>query len=863
MKKNIEQILLPANGSLDLTVVKTVNMHEEIYWSVLIGLAEIERLPHDKNHIVFKILVGRFYNTGHRLNNLSQVFGVSEKTIRKWGNALKLGSVEEMNRSFAGNANKLKFTNEVLGYAKGVYIFLKGQVKNYRQLTIEAVKERYKITISGERLRQLLLIEKTQEENESSNSKEIESNDFMETRPDNQKKEKLKNLDEIESNSLENIQKTEGLIIPENLEETEDLGQSKKDKKGNCSCEVNSISGQNATPSSNYFPFLGLPLGGVETCNKPVLLQHCGLLLFSPWIDLVFPEKDSENNLNKQWLSHFLLGGVNIEQSKHISFESLEKLIGPVIKDKGTQRSLLKEQASLNSVLDLCERNGRLINSGLIDEISLYYDPHTKEYTGMHPWLKAWIAHSKKIAKGMHSDFIHTTDGSPCFVQIFDNYYDLRERFFICIQSFKKLYPTQVTNEQRFTWIVDRGIFGIDTLLQINELGDNIITWEKGYKQNGWDSKMPYKVTELSKPKNNSKDIVRTFFQYQESEWEVNSEFKKIIVRAKKANGNEIEVAIIVTALCCFSAEKIIKLMFNKWIQENDFKFLSAFFGIDQIISYRYFTYEEIAHLFQDRLIEAQEYKEVNKERLLLEKKLTQAVRSRYNQENKMQKKLDKLNNEKRKRIDKLKSIDSQIKSTSNQTRAKKLIKNAKKLKILIARYPSREEKLQKSEQGKIDKLSDEISNFEHDIQEFSDKLMILIKSESRLECLIEGEYVIPDVAAKNHIDSIKIMARNIFYELLKIFRPMYDNFRDDCAILRELTRLSGLVMKKGNVICINLWSQADYPKKNLEVIEQFISTMTFFINAHFENRASKIQIQLLPSSVKIEDIINPAFLSN
>jgi hypothetical protein len=303
--------------------------------------------------------------------------------------------------------------------------------------------------------------------------------------------------------------------------------------------------------------------------------------------------------------------------------------------------------------------------------------------------------------------------------------------------------------------------------------------------------------------------------------------------------------------------------MFNKWIQENDFKFLAAFFGIDQIISYRYFTYEEIAHLFQDRLIEAQEYKEVNKERLLLEKKLTQAVRSRYNQENKMQKKLDKLNNEKRKRIDKLKSIDSQIKSTSNQTRAKKLIKNAKKLKILIARYPSREEKLQKSEQGKIDKLSDEISNFEHDIQEFSDKLMILIKSESRLECLIEGEYVIPDVAAKNHIDSIKIMARNIFYELLKIFRPMYDNFRDDCAILRELTRLSGLVMKKGNVICINLWSQADYPKKTLEVIEQFISTMTFFINAHFENRASKIQIQLLPSSVKIEDIINPAFLSN
>ena len=106
MKKKIQQILLPTNGSLDLTVVRTVNMNEEMYLSVLIGLAEIERLPYDKNHVVFKILVGRFYNTGYKLNKLSQVFGVSEKTIRKWGKALELGDVEEMNRVFGGNTNE-------------------------------------------------------------------------------------------------------------------------------------------------------------------------------------------------------------------------------------------------------------------------------------------------------------------------------------------------------------------------------------------------------------------------------------------------------------------------------------------------------------------------------------------------------------------------------------------------------------------------------------------------------------------------------------------------------------------------------------------------------------------------------------
>ena len=312
-----------------------------------------------------------------------------------------------------------------------------------------------------------------------------------------------------------------------------------------------------------------------------------------------------------------------------------------------------------------------------------------------------------------------------------------------------------------------------------------------------------------------------------------------------------------------FLRREEIKLMFNKWIQENDFKFLAAFFGIDQIISYRYLSYDEVAHLFKDRLIEAQEYKKTNKERLTLEKELTKSVRTRYNQEKKMRQRLDKLENEKRKRMKKLENNDRQIEFTSDKTKLGKLGKEVKRLKILIARYPVREEKLKKFEKGKIDKVTAEIKNLESKIKELSDKLMTLVKDESRLERLIEGEYVMPDVAAKNHIDSIKIMARNIFYELLKIFRPMYDNFRDDCAILRELTRLPGIVMKKGNVICIKLWSQADYSKTMLEILKAFISNMTSFINGHFKNRASTIDIQLLPSTVKIEDIVNLGFLLN
>lgn len=114
-----------------------------------------------------------------------------------------------------------------------------------------------------------------------------------------------------------------------------------------------------------------------------------------------------------------------------------------------------------------------------------------------------------------------------------------------------------------------------------------------------------------------------------------------------------------------------------------------------------------------------------------------------------MHKSLDKLNNEKKKRMEKLKNVEKQIKCTPDKTRSKKLSKEAKKLKTLIGRYPSREEKLKQAGQGKREKLSVEINNFEYEIKEFSDKLMTLVKDESRIERFIEGEYVIPDVAAK------------------------------------------------------------------------------------------------------------------
>ncbi len=47
--------------------------------------------------------------------------------------------------------------------------------------------------------------------------------------------------------------------------------------------------------------------------------------------------------------------------------------------------------------------------------------------------------------------------------------------------------------------------------------------------------------------------------------------------------------------------EAVLKGMFSRWIQENDFKYLDKHFGINQITSYRTIHYQRLAQHLEDR----------------------------------------------------------------------------------------------------------------------------------------------------------------------------------------------------------------------------------------------------------------------
>ena len=86
----------------------------------------------------------------------------------------------------------------------------------------------------------------------------------------------------------------------------------------------------------------------------------------------------------------------------------------------------------------------------------LYFDPHIKEYTGQLKTLKGWCGHRHTIVNVVQLDSFHTLSGRPCYIQHYSSHYDMRERFFMSLESFDWLFCDD--RRRGRTFIIDRAI---------------------------------------------------------------------------------------------------------------------------------------------------------------------------------------------------------------------------------------------------------------------------------------------------------------------------------------------------------------------------------------------------------------------
>ncbi len=789
----LQPILVPVKGTPDIVLSIDPKSPEELF--VFLGMAMLEKVPRLREHLAFKMLLGRLYNGGVHGRTLTKSFGVARSTLRRWGRALKSGDMERIRRAFSGQGAEKKITPEIADYVRDRFHDLHGQCRDYNKVIRAEVSKYFKVSVCSERLRWI----------------------FKEERE-----------------KLVSIWESDGDDQAENAHEPEPEGR----EPGANDCEMdpeNSACAPFLPATRNYsLPAHGLPCSGRRAPEKPTLCHHAGVLLMSHHIDALTSGWPLQRDLVRQWVGQVLLGAVNHEQSKRLSFSSLEWIIGPAIRSVNHQRHLLGELADTETARSLLERNGRLLD--LSEKDLFYFDPHAEEYTGALKTLKGWSGGLHRVDKIINMDFIHTEEGAPCFVQHADNFYDMRERFFMCIKAFRGI----LDNAQRtLTWVADRGLYGLDTLRRIvDDQKDHFITWEKNYNEDGWDERAEVQHFEYLRARNNAEDLRCYRFRWQEHPWPREPRFQRLIVRALNPGGREIEVAIL-TSDADRERSSIIRVLFNRWLQENDFGYMNRHVGINELTSRAHETYASIGGKLDDRQVQSREYKALKREKSRADSALSRLLLKRVKQRRTH---ADQTRTERTERNALNRQIKKLTESPKGAKQERELNKRLHARERLVAMQEANKAKRSRKNE-ELDRLIDDQSRQAHCAER---RMAESVREESRLQALIDEQYFRLDTRRKAFMDAIRISCRNIFCKLALEFRPLYNNYRDDHFIVRELTRSAGIIQQREGIVDILLMPTMEFQPATRTIVQDFLALISQQINQHFAARYKPIRIQLL-----------------
>jgi hypothetical protein len=95
-------------------------------------------------------------------------------------------------------------------------------------------------------------------------------------------------------------------------------------------------------------------------------------------------------------------------------------------------------------------------------------------------------------------------------------------------------------------------------------------------------------------------------------------------------------------------------------------------------------------------------------------------------------------------------------------------------------------------------------------------------------------------------MDALRLTARNFFYLLMAIFKPLYNNYRDDHVVLRHLTRALGFIQETPTLITVYLMPAMRFSAPTRRCILVFLDRITALINTASGAPAKRLKITLL-----------------
>jgi len=757
---------------------------------VYYGMEVMEVVPDDPEHAQYKLMVANLYNAGLKVAVLEEVFGRDRKTMKGWGEALRSGDARRLVQALEGRQHRRKLTAEIESFIRHRFAEVYRQHRRkYNVQLRQEVFEVFKVRLSGEAIRPILRTLRPAKAERS------ETGFGQETQGCSAAASASVGGGQMEgARSASRLEETASVGVV-GLAGTPSDGPKPEDKKEEMPCELagNPKPHEPSTrkPSPVFEPWL---LGQTRWCD------HVGVLLFWHGLIQILAVLKPPEPLLKQWLASVLLGAVNVEQTKFLNWEELSLLLGQVVRFPTPQRQALEQVACAATIQALLRWNGR--NVSVQNESDFYLDPHTKHYTGMKPILKGWCPVIRWADKALHSDFLHTRRGEPVYFECADNFADLRERFWGVVERGRK--ALDLPREKVLTLTVDRGIYSLEVFEQI--LGDpslHLITWEKGYVAGQWNESNKQGEFVIQRPRNRAQDVQTYHFKYLDRPWAKDARMRQLMVVGTNPQRRTIEVSVLTDDLDRPAVE-VLKLIFNRWLQENDFKYLEKHFGINQITSYRALAYDQLAGQVQDRQVQSGEYKALiqNGSKLKHQQARWLIEQERADYEH-AARKAQSAQLEKR-------LADPHSAASSGQK--KDWTKQWNRLRLADQRY-----------QKKRIKRREQIQSLNQQLQQNQQQLQTVKKEESRLGQMIDQGMQRLDTQNKQLMDAIKITARNLFRQALQPFKKEYDNYRDDHDYFRKLTQSGGVLRWTGQEFEVHLVPQVNYAPALRKVVENLL----------------------------------------
>jgi transposase len=747
------QLILGTDKRNPLFTVYAEEEDDQERLHVYYGLELLEVVSADRNDPSFKMLVGRLHNAGVSLRVLQQTFQSDAKTIQRWGRALRSRDAEELIRVLEGRRASRKLGPEIKAYVRARWPDLMrespyGIGKRLRQ----EIQRIFGVKLSQETLRPLL--------------GELKQQPSSATPPESSGPTTAEGLPQLGQNAS-----ADQPVSAEVWEKT-------------CDGAAAAIEPE---PAASW---------ALAAAPQTLWCDHLGLLLLAPVLVAVAQVVEPLQALFKQWLASLFLGALNIEQTKFLNWPDLSRLLGEVVRFPHPQRQELERVATQANLEALARFNAQQI--GAESQNQFYFDPHTKHYTGEQNVLEGWCAAIRWADKAMHSDFIHTVSGEPLYFETTDNFADLRQRFFEVVQRCRQVMKWP--EERVLTFVVDRAIFGKEVFEKV--LADpalHLITWEKGYSRQEWPPPGGISGSMVIERARNRADDLRSYhLEYWDRTWPKDERLRQIVVQATHPKGRVIQVSIL-TDDAKAVAIVIIGLMFGRWVQENDFKYLDKHFGINQITSYGVTGYEELRQQVGDRQVRSAEAKALLEQRRQLRARQSRLLlvqtRGEHEQGQRQQ----------------------QITELEKQPDAGQ----AKKALARLRQGKRRWERTHAARQEQIQKLSRELAELDTQGGQAP-------QTESRLEGLIAEKMVRLDPEKKRLMDCLRVIARNVFYQALQPFKKAYNNYRDDHGQFRQLTQASGVLEVRPDQIVVHLMPRVNYPPR----VRRILATVLEGINA-------------------------------